>query len=141
MKDLKEVLTTKGNREKYLDTLIKEGLYSGQQLAILAGTLYIWTLFIFRGNRLEIPVKFHLFKGTKEQLALVDSGAMENFMDLSTVRRLHLGTKKLKYPIQVQNIDGTNNRAGYITDFLELIIKQGSKKVPSRFYIMNLGRD
>jgi len=98
-------------------------------------------LFIFQGSRLEIPVLFHSFKGTKEQLALVDSRAMENFMDQATVRRLRLGIKKLTHAIPVRNIDGTNNRAGNITDFLKLIITRGSKKIPGRFYIMNLGGD
>jgi hypothetical protein len=123
MRDLKEILVTEGNKEKYLDALIKEGFYSGTQLAIMAGTLYIRTFFIFKGNWLDIPIKFHSFKGTQEHLALVDSGAMENFMDQKAVIRLHLGTKKLKYPIPVRNIDGTNNQAGCIMDFIELIIK------------------
>jgi hypothetical protein len=38
MKDLKDFLKAEGNREKYLDTLIENGLYSRIQLAILAGT-------------------------------------------------------------------------------------------------------
>jgi hypothetical protein len=50
MKDLKDFLKAEGNREKYLDTLIENGLYSRTQLAILAGTLYIKMLFIFKGN-------------------------------------------------------------------------------------------
>jgi hypothetical protein len=29
MRDLKEILAIEGNKEKYLDALIKEGLYSG----------------------------------------------------------------------------------------------------------------
>jgi hypothetical protein len=66
MEDLKDFLKVEENWEKYLDTLVKEGLYSGPQLAILARTLHIRTFFIFQGNQLEIPVKFHLFKGTKE---------------------------------------------------------------------------
>jgi hypothetical protein len=122
MRDLKEILATEGNKEKYLDALIKEGIYSGAQLAIMAGTLHIRTLFIFRGNKLEIPVWYHSFKGTQEHLALVDSGAMENFMDQTTIKRLQLGTKKLKYPIPVRNIDGTNNKAGHIMDYIDLII-------------------
>jgi len=81
MKDLKDFLKAEGNREKYLDTLIENGLYSRTQLAILAGTLYIKMLFIFKGNWLDIPIKFHWFKGTQEHLALVNSGAMENFID------------------------------------------------------------
>jgi hypothetical protein len=106
MKDLRDFLKIEENQEKYLITIVKEGLYSGLQLAILAGTLHLQTMFIFQGNRLEIPVQFHSFKGTKEQQALVDSGTMENFMDPSTVKRLKLGTKKLTQLIPVKNIDG-----------------------------------
>jgi len=131
----------KGNKERYFDALIKEGLCSGTQLAILAGTLHIRMLFIFQENWLEIPVQYHSFNGTQEHLALVDSGAMENFMDQATVKKLKLGTKKLKYQIPVRNIDGTNNKAGHITDYIDLIITRGTKKVPTKFYVTNLGGD
>ena len=76
-----------------------------------------------------------------EEKALVDSGAMENFIDHQTVKRLKIGTKKLKDPIPVRNIDGTQNRSGHIVEFLELIIARGGKKVPARFYVTNLGGD
>ena len=66
---------------------------------------------------------------------------MENFINHQTIKRLKLGTKKLKYPIPVRNIDGTQNQAGHITDFLELIITRGEKKIPARFYVTNLGND
>ena len=141
MRDLENFLKIEGNQEQYFITLAKEGLYSGPQLAILARTLHLQTMFIFQENRLEIPVQFHSFKGTKEQWALVDSGAMENFMDPSTIKQLRLGTKKLTQPIPVKNIDGTNNWAGHIMEFLKLIITRRTKKVPTRFYITNLGRD
>jgi hypothetical protein len=64
-------------------------------------------MYIFEGNRLELPIKFHSFKGMEEEKALVDSGAMENFIDHSTAKRLRLRTKMLKHPILVKNIDGT----------------------------------
>jgi len=66
-------------------------------------------MYIFKGNRLEIPVQFHSFKGMTEERALVNSDAMENFIDHSTIKRLKLGTKKLMHPILVQNIDGIQN--------------------------------
>jgi hypothetical protein len=66
---------------------------------------------------------------------------MENFMDQATVKKLKLGTKKLKYQIPVRNIDGTNNKAGHITDYIDLIIVQGTRKIPTKFYITNLGGD
>ena len=86
-------------------------------------------------------MRYHSFKGTQEHLALVDSGAMENFMDHATVKKLKLGTKKLTYPIPVRNIDGTNNKAGHITEYMDLIITRGTKKVPAKFYVTNLGSD
>jgi hypothetical protein len=66
-------------------------------------------MYIFKGNRLELPIKFHSFKGMEEEKALVDSGAMENFIDHSTAKRLRLGTKKLKHLIPVKNINDTQN--------------------------------
>lgn len=64
----------------------------------------------------------HSIKGMADELALVDSGAMENFIDQETVKRLKLGTKKLEVPVNLHNIDGTKNKAGKITHFLDLII-------------------
>jgi len=98
-------------------------------------------MYLFKGNRLDLPIEVRSFKGTAEEKALVDSGAMENFIDHETVKRLQLGTKKLDKPIPVCNIDGTNNSAGHITHYLELLITRGTKKVPSRFYVTNLGSD
>jgi len=62
-------------------------------------------------------------------------------MDQTTVEKLKLGTKKLKYQIPVRNIDGTNNKAGHITDYIDLIITRGTKKVPTKFYVINLEGD
>jgi hypothetical protein len=39
-------------------------------------------MYIFRSdNRLEVSITLHLFKGMAEEVALIDSGAMENFID------------------------------------------------------------
>jgi hypothetical protein len=57
-------------------------------------------MYIFRSdNRLEVPIKLHLFKGMAEELALIDSGATENFIDQETIKKLKLGTRKLKEPV------------------------------------------
>jgi hypothetical protein len=58
-------------------------------------------MYIFKGNRLELPVEFCSFKGMAEEKALVDSSAMENFIDHSMVKQLKLETKKLMHPIPV----------------------------------------
>jgi hypothetical protein len=99
-------------------------------------------MYIFRSdNRLEVPVSLCSFKGTAEEVALIDSGATENFIDQETITRLKLGTKKMDQPIRLRNIDGTYNKAGSITHYIDLLISRGNKKVNQRFYVTNLGMD
>jgi len=65
-------------------------------------------MYIFRSdNRLEVSITLHLFKGMAEEVALIDSGATENFIDQETVKKLKLGSKKLSKPVRLRNIDGT----------------------------------
>jgi hypothetical protein len=52
-----------------------------------------------------------------------------------------MGTKVLHQPREVRNVDGTPNRAGSITHYCNLWVRQGSKKVQMGFYVANLGRD
>jgi len=47
--------------------------------------------------------------------ALLDSGAIEMFMDKRMAARHGFKLKKLERPIMVRNIDGTNNSGGAIT--------------------------
>ena len=44
-------------------------------------------------------------------IALLDLGAMENFMSLDYTKYLHLPIKSLKEPRRLFNIDGTPNHA------------------------------
>ena len=76
-----------------------------------------------------------------EEIALVDSGATENFIDQETITRLKLGTKKLEEPVKLRNIDGTFNKAGSISKYLDLLVSRGNKKVKEHFYVTNLGSD
>ena len=64
-----------------------------------------------------------------EEIALVDSGAMENFIDRKLVDKLKLGTWRLEQPIKLQNIDGTFNQTGQITHYLDLLVAHGNKKI------------
>jgi hypothetical protein len=76
-------------------------------------------MYIFRSdNRLEVPITLHSFKGMAEEVALIDSGATENFIDWETVKKLKLGSKKLSEPVRLRNIDGTYNQSGSVTHLL-----------------------
>jgi hypothetical protein len=80
-------------------------------------------MYIFRNdNRLEVPITLHSFKGMAEEVALIDSGAIENFIDQETVKKLKLGSKKLSEPVQLRNIDGTYNQSGSVTHFIDLLV-------------------
>ena len=76
-----------------------------------------------------------------EEQILLDTGATENFIDIKTVEKLCLGTKKLPYTRAVHNVDGTNNKSGTITRACDLLIIQGNKKEQMRFFVTNLGSD
>jgi len=99
-------------------------------------------MYIFRSdNRLEVPITLHSFKGMAEEVALIDSGATENFIDQETVKKLKLGSKKLSEPVRLRNIDGTYNQSGSVTHFIDLLVNRGGRKITQRFYITNLGTD
>jgi predicted aspartyl protease len=48
-------------------------------------------------------------KRTTDERGLLDSGATHNFIDIRTIIRLGIGTRKLKIPRTVMNVDGTTN--------------------------------
>jgi len=64
-----------------------------------------------------------------EEIALLDTGATENFIDLKTVAHLCLGTKKLPYKWTVYNVDGTLNHNRAVTHACDLIVSKGNKKI------------
>jgi len=57
----------------------------------------------------QVLFTLHLFKGIAEEVALVDSGAMETFINQETVKKLKLGLKKLNKPVWLRNINETYN--------------------------------
>jgi len=75
------------------------------------------------------------------ELALLDSGATENFIDHTTATRLCLGMKALPHKQAVYNVDGTPNRRGTISHAVNLLVARGNKKLRQRFYITDLGQD
>jgi hypothetical protein len=97
-------------------------------------------VYIFNSrNKLEVSITLHSFKGKAEETALIDSGAMENFINQKMVDRLKLGSKKLEQHIRLRNVDGTLNKTGQITHFTDLIVGQGNQRHKERFYITGLG--
>jgi hypothetical protein len=92
-------------------------------------------------DSMTIPLSVYMWHKKTETIALLDSGATHNFIDKQAVTSLGLGTQTLPHPLQVNNVDGTINSKGSITQFCNLWIRQGTKVVKLGFYIANLGSD
>ena len=92
-------------------------------------------------NSMTIKVSVYMWHKKTYMEALLDSGATHNFIDQRTVKTLGLGTRSLPQPLRVNNVDGTENRSGGITEYCNLWLKQGSVTVKQGFYVANLGRD
>jgi gag-polyprotein putative aspartyl protease len=91
---------------------------------------------------MEVPIIYSSYNGgIKEDKALVDSGATSNFIDHRTAERWQLGTKDLDKPIQIFNVDGTENKLGRVTKFSTLRIRMGKLEELQNFFITDLGMD
>jgi hypothetical protein len=69
-----------------------------------------------------MTVRCYLHSITKraEVVALVDSGATENFLNLTYAKWLRLPIKMLKTPQKLYNVDGTENKAGELCYYMDL---------------------
>jgi hypothetical protein len=61
-------------------------------------TLQLNTTYLGTEDSMNVPFLLHSKKGKTEEKALLDSGATENCMDITTAKRLGLGMQKLSKP-------------------------------------------
>ncbi len=66
---------------------------------------------------------------------------MENFLDHRTTKWLGIITQPLEWPIQLTNMDGTANQAGWIERYCDMTIQSGHKRHMIHFYETSLGGD
>jgi hypothetical protein len=71
--------------------------------------------------------------------ALVDSGATENFMNLTYAKWLHLPIIKLPNPRKLFNVDRTENKAGELLFYMDLQVQSGGQSITLRFFLSDLG--
>jgi hypothetical protein len=72
-------------------------------------------------------------------MALIDSGATENFLNLSYAKWLQLPIKMLKTPQKLYNVDGTENKAGELQYYTDLETRMGTTTIKLRFFLSDLG--
>jgi Retroviral aspartyl protease len=83
----------------------------------------------------------HLRSKRANAIALLDSGATENFMNLEYAKYLHIPVQRLKEPRKLFNIDGTPNRSRELQFFTDLQVQTGSQRTTLRFFLSNLGEN
>jgi hypothetical protein len=74
-----------------------------------------------------------------ETTALIDSGATENFINLSYTKWLQLSIKRLATPRKLFNVDGTENKVGELRFYTDLQVQTGTTKTQLRFFLSDLG--
>ena len=81
----------------------------------------------------------HSIAKRAEAIALVDSGATENFMNLTYAKWLRLPIKKMDQPRKLFNVDGTENKSGELQFYTDLQVRTGTSTTTLRFFLSDLG--
>jgi len=81
----------------------------------------------------------HSIAKRAEVIALVDSGATENFMNLTYAKWLQLPIKQMEEPRKLLNVDGTENKSGELWYYTDLQVQTGTNYTNLHFYLTELG--
>ena len=90
---------------------------------------------------MTLRVFMHSRSKRADTIALLDSGATENFMSLQYAKYLHLPIKVLKEPRKLFNVDGTPNRAGDLKYYTDLHTRTGTQQRTLRYFLTDLGEN
>ena len=74
-----------------------------------------------------------------ETKALLDTGAGGKFINQNFVLQENIRTHKLEKPITVYNVDGTQNKTGTITWYVDVNLQVGNRTTTTRLLITGLG--
>ena len=75
-----------------------------------------------------------------EAVALLDSGATKNFINLSYTKWLKLPIKELVQPRKLFNVDNTENISRKLKYYTDLQVQTGGKTIKLRFFLTHLGK-
>jgi hypothetical protein len=81
----------------------------------------------FVAKEIWLPFDFVTWRGMVEEKALVDSGANENCIDIKTTEKLGVKPRLLPQLMGLRNVDGTNNRGGWVKYWLPVAMFQGGR--------------
>jgi hypothetical protein len=98
---------------------------------------------VFISNRKSMTVHTFIHSKSKraEAITLLDSGAMENFMNLQYAKYLQLPIRCLKEPQKLYNVNGTLNHSGELQYFTDLQVQMGAQCSTFQFFLSDLGEN
>jgi len=72
--------------------------------------------------------------------ALLDSGATGNFIDRDFVQTKGINTRSISCPIPVYNMDGFPNKAGQISEVVDVVLRYKTHSERMLLAVSNLGK-
>ena len=106
-----------------LNMLIPTAGFNIQKIETLAKTFSLDTVFVNRSNSVQVPIIISSHKQESTITALLNTGAMESFINKEALTWLRLGTKNLLYKQLAYNVDGTINTHRSISQYCNLLVK------------------
>jgi len=96
---------------------------------------------VYMSNRkaMNLQTYIHAAHRRTETTALLDSGATENFMNLTYAKWLKLPFKRLAKERPLFNVDGSTNKSGSIKYYVDLEMQTGNKRTNMRFFLTDMG--
>jgi hypothetical protein len=90
---------------------------------------------------MTLRVFVHSRSKRAETVALLDSGATENFINISYAQKLNLPIRRLTQERRLFNVDGTPNKAGTLKYYTDIVTKTGTKHTRLRYFLTDLGEN
>jgi hypothetical protein len=106
-----------------------------------ARALGVRSVFACKFKSLKIPTLLQTLHKTAKKEVLVDSGATDNFISPRIMKQMKIRNLSLMKPQSIWNIDGTHNKAGTITHYVDLQVCCGAKIENMKFLITDQGDD
>ena len=92
-----------------------------------------------KSNSFSIPIKIRENQ-TVETLGLIDSGAGGKFIDQNYARKIGCNIQKLEESLIARNVDGTKNKQGTITSYVDLDLTICGRTRKTRLFVTGLGK-
>ena len=89
---------------------------------------------------IPISIKDKNRKEIVETLALIDSGAGGQFIDQNYAKNAGFNIQPLDKPLKALNVDGTENKKGRITSFVDLTFEIDGKTTNERLLVTGFGK-